>query len=330
MVQLMGFEDEAASDESEEYHPEEDNEVRKAMAYDNKGNMIKTILIQRGSVFKKSAIPAMIAAIIAFLLYALKKTILSLDENVDGGLPWYIKDLADDRFNSPFPVQISAFIVAFTIVSRVSIAMDRYNEGYSNIQFMASKWADAFMQLVAFTFEEIGRNPAKEEELRLFLMDVMHKFSLMSAMCFTTLSGEEADPSTFPVKVVRWKVPEEGDEDFVDATWKVQVSSALPARNTRIGTMKAHRMSAGIVDLGLESRAKKYAIFGGISPEEDRKLCSFPDMLQGVLFWIIEDVTRVVLMTGEVWYCPKDYLFRAFFAEHFRISSKFLKLFCNL
>ena len=147
--------------------------------------------------------PALISSFFAACLYALKKSLESLDDWWTSGrresTPWYIATITADRLESPFALQIACMILAYLISSRVSIAMDRFNDGYSNIQFMTSKWADAFMQLRAFAFEEVKRNPHKEKDLQKFLLTIMHKFSLLSAIAFCKLAEEKVpDPDLFP------------------------------------------------------------------------------------------------------------------------------------
>ena len=47
-----------------------------------------------------------------------------------------------------------------------------------------------------------------------------------------------------------------------------------------------------ILDRQIGSIAKKFTVLGAVTPDEKHSLEYFPDMLQGVCFWIVEDVTK--------------------------------------
>ncbi|KAF4683812.1 Zinc finger, RAN-binding domain containing 2 [Perkinsus olseni] len=104
-------------------------------------------------------------------------------------------EVVANQLEHPFALQIYTYIFGFVVVFRTKMAYDRYWEAMTNLSLMVSKWGDAFMQLVAFsnaTIEgaDVASRPAVAEDLYKFQRDLIHLFSLMSALAMRTL----ADP----------------------------------------------------------------------------------------------------------------------------------------
>merc|ERR1719159_1520944 len=59
------------------------------------------------------------------------------------------KEMLPDLMH-PFAIQMLALVLGYVTVLRTNIAVDRYFEGMTNVQFFGSKWSDAYTQLSAF------------------------------------------------------------------------------------------------------------------------------------------------------------------------------------
>lgn len=102
-----------------------------------------------------------------------------------GSQEWYEEDL----ILHPFAVQTLATVVGYLLCVRTNLALSRWMEGISDVEWMLSKWNDAYLQLNAF----FSGKPDPDNRILYFRVRIAHWFALMSCLAFATLRGGGLD-----------------------------------------------------------------------------------------------------------------------------------------
>ena len=76
-----------------------------------------------------------------------------------GIITYFIEEYAGDEtrlwFDHPYPYSIFAFILGFVLIFRTNFGYQRYWEGRTRIQDMASKWVDALYEVIVFDEQSV-------------------------------------------------------------------------------------------------------------------------------------------------------------------------------
>lgn len=76
-----------------------------------------------------------------------------------GFITYFIEEYAGDEtrlwFDHPYPYSIFAFILGFVLIFRTNFGYQRYWEGRTRIQDMASKWVDALYEVIVFDEQSV-------------------------------------------------------------------------------------------------------------------------------------------------------------------------------
>jgi len=139
------------------------------------------LLFCAGSALPRAVLPAILSTIISLCA------------------EYFISDpYLDHIFVHPYPYQIYATVLGFSVVFRLSQAYSRYWEGLGHVRTMHAKWGDAALEVLSFDCHcKPGATPdgtPEEETLpgtrRLFYATIAHKFSLLHALACGHLRRE--------------------------------------------------------------------------------------------------------------------------------------------
>jgi len=76
-----------------------------------------------------------------------------------GFITYFIEEYAGDEtrlwFDHPYPYSIFAFILGFVLIFRTNFGYQRYWEGRTRIQDMASKWVDGLYEVIVFDEQSV-------------------------------------------------------------------------------------------------------------------------------------------------------------------------------
>merc|ERR1719159_202689 len=99
----------------------------------------------------------------------------------------------------PIAVQMLAIVLGYVTVLRTNIAVGRYFEGMTNVQFFGSKWNDAYTQLCSFIRSSAkvhvmkGAGDQVIEELGELQVRLLHWFSLLHCLAINELQVTQLD-----------------------------------------------------------------------------------------------------------------------------------------
>jgi hypothetical protein len=248
--------------------------------YSNKSGF-GVICSRWGSVFNDTAKPALFAAVMTSLVYLSTKGYFG---------PAAQLDLTS--FEHPIAFQSYAFSLAYLVSMRAKLALDRYTAGIENVQFMTSKWADAFMQLRAFVAAEQANCPEeKVHRINAFIQQQLHWFSMLSGCAMKALAEEKLDLELFEVV----KVPPLGVQYMDDILMSEQTAAKPVPRDARGVTLHSrydmlHRSTRNPIT-SFKMPHMRLTVLGVMPPEEIEKLKKMPDMINAIMMWIIESIT---------------------------------------
>jgi hypothetical protein len=248
--------------------------------YSNKTGY-RVLCAKWGSVFPASTPPAFFAALLTFVAYLSHEGYFGPDLQLDVS-----------NFEHPVAFQTYAFSLAYLVSTRAKYAMERYQIGIENVQFMVSKWADAYMQLRAFVATEQA-TCSKEKAVRInqFILQQLHWFSMLSGFAMLTLAEIPPDPDFFnPVRIPPLGV------QYMDEVLQHELSGHTPlSRQSKFHLFnKATKNPADAF-----SGQMRLTVLGSMSMEEIEELRKMPDMLNAIMAWIIESITAAHV-SGDV------------------------------
>lgn len=154
--------------------------------HDGRGMMFFSVLLRRQGSVVPSVFPiALFSACIAGFLLACDRLALVP--------PAWLPIL-----RHPIPVQMFAIVLGYVIVLRSNLAVARYFEAISNVQFFGSKWVDAYTQLAGFIRTSNDKHvadgrPERTDNLKLLLSNLTRWFTIMHGLAINSLQITQLD-----------------------------------------------------------------------------------------------------------------------------------------
>lgn len=152
-----------------------------SLRHDGRGvRLLKVLFRSHGSIIPRTIPVSIFSASIAVLLMLCKRFELVQS--------WMLPVL-----DHPIAVQMLAITLGYVTVLRTNIAVDRYFEGMTNVQFCGSKWSDAYTQLCAFIRSSARLHQTKGagtdaiKELGRLQIQLLHWFSMLHAIAINEL-----------------------------------------------------------------------------------------------------------------------------------------------
>ena len=112
----------------------------------------------------------------------------------------YASQTIEQAFHNPYPYQLYAYVVGFSLVFRCNLSYNRFWEARGALATMGSKWADVALQLRVFDEEGIRKLGAPAESDRdydtSFAEHAVHLVSLMHAVALRSLRGDFLRPAS--------------------------------------------------------------------------------------------------------------------------------------
>lgn len=220
-----------------------------------------------------------------------------------------------DRFNlvkkaylpilhHPIAVQMLGIVLGYVIVLRCNVAVGRYFEAMSHIQFFGSKWVDALSQLCAFIRSSaiIHKRNGREEMVPILMQlqaDLLHWFSLLHAVAINSLQITQLDfdEDFFFSRQSIIALP-----DIDPSNMKNADSAAVENLHTTLaqhkGSIKRSSVGSGAMAKEQEATASMLhplTVLGEIQYEEKICLSKCEDKVDLVHAWIIQAVSNAAL-----------------------------------
>merc|ERR1719161_3130663 len=106
--------------------------------HDGRGwNFLRVLVRKHGSIVPRTLPVALVSSLISLVLLMFQRyEVVSVQM-----LP---------ILRHPIALQMLANVLGYVVVLRTNVAVSRYFEGITNVQFFGSKWVDAFSQLCGF------------------------------------------------------------------------------------------------------------------------------------------------------------------------------------
>jgi len=191
------------------------------------------------------------------------------------------------------------FFLSMATVFRNNVSWSRYWEAVTQVQFMYSKWADAYLQMFAFSSVTVQRAMAvgtpdanaRAKRLDTIVTRMLCNFSLMSALAADRLLHGDTQQME---RIARTR-----------GSWKNQVArsgdlreSGLDDQTSRMGLWSQVQLSLGVTGATRASQPQKYLRYSrksykldfALSDEEWRSLEVSSDRMGVVMQWIIHDI----------------------------------------
>jgi len=266
--------------------------------YDNR--CVRDIIFRRaGSVIFRPAIlvPALISTILCAVLL-----------HIPGAKNQFVISAAISR--------IYATIIGFVIVVRTKMAFGRFFEGVTDVQYMFSKWRDAFVSLAVFIEASIleyqKRGDAKiVEEMLISKARLLHWFSLLSALAVQRLQIGLADTDENESDVQHLNIKAKPENRMIGPMRGHQWAVGLPPKRRMSGSIR--RISQGPLTCSeslhtLEAKRPSshsdeivrnikvieqnaVLVLGAVSPDEERQILRATDTIVTVVKWILLEVS---------------------------------------
>jgi len=152
---------------------------------------------------------SVVAAATPWALFGAVLAGLIKHEQLPGAYILNFKTREESMFDHPFSMQMFINVLGFVIVFRASQAYNRFWEGRTNLQKMASKWGDAVAQLVAF--DEGSKQVPDYEEWKAH---IVHLVSLLHAVSIQRLRLDQSVANLIDFSLTQF----EGYDDDMEQT----------------------------------------------------------------------------------------------------------------
>jgi len=160
---------------------------QQAVRHDGRGVMfLKVLFRRRGSIVLRTIPVALFSSSIAVILMIVERFTL-------------VPESAMPILQHPIAVQMLAIVLGYVTVLRTNIAVGRYFEGMTNVQFFGSKWNDAYTQLCSFIRSSAklhvikGAGDNMMNELGELQIKLLHWFSLLHCLAINELQVTQLD-----------------------------------------------------------------------------------------------------------------------------------------
>jgi len=158
-----------------------------SLRHDGRGvRFLKVLFRARGSIIPRTVPVAIFSASISvFLMLAERFT--------------FVPKIMLPFLKHPIAVQMLAIVLGYVTVLRTNIAVDRYFEGMTNVQFFGSKWSDAYTQLCAFIRSSAKLHQMKGagentiDNLAKLQIQLLHWFSMLHALAINELQVTQCE-----------------------------------------------------------------------------------------------------------------------------------------
>eukprot|EP00746_Dinoflagellata_sp_MGD_P006911 gnl/MRDRNA2_/MRDRNA2_113624_c0_seq1.p1 gnl/MRDRNA2_/MRDRNA2_113624_c0~~gnl/MRDRNA2_/MRDRNA2_113624_c0_seq1.p1 ORF type:complete len:482 (-),score=64.53 gnl/MRDRNA2_/MRDRNA2_113624_c0_seq1:281-1651(-) len=268
--------------------------------HDGRGWMFLRVLTRRhGSIVPRTLPVAFVSACISSILMIFRQFRLVPEEM----LP---------ILRHPIALQMLANVLGYVVVLRTNVAVSRYFEGITNVQFFGSKWVDAFSQLCGFIRTSAkchhfaGREGAIQELQQLQLV-LLHWFSLLHGLAINALQVTQLDleedeyfdrlvvcslPSMDIKRVLKANLGSMPRElDVIQNSKLVQLASG---NEVQLKVESSESGDNGAVE-NTEHVLKNLTLLGQLTPEERMALRRADDKVDLVHSWIIESIASASL-----------------------------------
>lgn len=207
----------------------------------------------------------------------------------------------------PIAIQMLGIVLGYVIVLRCNVAVGRYFEAMSHIQFFGSKWVDALSQLCAFIRSSVivhKRNGREDlvPELMQLQSDLLHWFSMLHALAINSLQITQLDfdEDEFFKRLSVVSLP-----DVVDRPSKVTMDAEIvhTSLHRAVTAESVKRSSVGLSEKLQDQEKcresplllKDLTVLGDIAYEEEIWLHKCEDKVDLVHAWIIQAISDASL-----------------------------------